>query len=191
MPRAAAAVLLIISAACADAARDDAAASRDSAAAANPSAVNEDSALYALRVFPLDSFPEIPLEIRAGFMAGGCRDIAQTYSPREANNVISGEFATPGQTDWAALCYRGGKSELMVVWGGQGKCPSRISSLPAASTRYIALATPNDIFRLAQALNGPTPPNRDHDGIHEGVAGQGSTIRYCHNGEWMRLQGMN
>jgi hypothetical protein len=148
-----------------------------------------DSAFYALRVYPLDSFPQIPSEVRAAFMAIGCGEIPQTYTSRAPGNVVQGEFSAAGQTDWAALCHRNGTTELTVVWGGPSKCSSRIWPSPSGSDRFIALATMDDILRHAKTYDGPQPPARDHAGIHDGVAEKASTIRFCHQGQWIELYG--
>ena len=148
-----------------------------------------DSAFYALRVYPLDSFPHLPSEIRAALQAIGCHEIAQTYTSRTPSNVAKGEFSARGQTDWAALCYRAGKSELTVVWGGPSKCPSRLNEQRASSDRFLAVATMQDILVHAQRYDGPAPPAQDHDGIHDGIAEKASTIMFCHQGEWRELAG--
>jgi hypothetical protein len=148
-----------------------------------------DSISYELRVYPLDSFPHVPAEINAALQAVDCGFIAQTYTSRKPGNVTSGQFAAPGQNDWAALCYRNGRTELTVVWGGGAKCSSRLNNWPASSDRFIAQATMEDILTHAERYGGPQPPARDHDGIHEGVAEKASTIFFCHEGKWHELQG--
>ena len=156
-------------------------------AAADPEV--RDSAFYALRVYPLDSFPQIPSDVRSALMAIGCNEIPQAYTSRKPHNVIQGEFSVAGQTDWAALCHRDWTSELTVVWGGPSKCSSRLNPAPSSSDRYIAAASMDYILERADRYGGPQPPARDHGGIDDGSAEKASTVQFCHQGQWIELSG--
>ena len=190
-------LMLVLVVACAQDASEDtasevAAAPATSADVKAPNDVPEserDSAFYAFRAYPLDSFPQLPTEIRTALQAVGCYEIAQTYTTRTPSNIVRGEFSARGQTDWAALCNRDGSSELTVVWGGPSKCSSRLNRQPASSDRFLAPATMQDIVAHAERYGGPAPPARDHDGIHDGIAEKASTIMFCHQGEWRELAG--
>ena len=148
-----------------------------------------DSAFYALRVYPLDSFPQLPSDVRSALMAIDCGNIPQAYTSREPHNIIQGEFSVAGQTDWAALCHRNGISEITVVWGGPSKCSSRINPAPSSSDRFIAAASMNYIIERANRYGGPQPPARDHQGIDDGIAEKASTVQFCHQGQWIELSG--
>ena len=41
-------------------------------------------------------------------------------------NVIKGEFAKPGQIDWAVLCSIGRVSSILVFWSGSETNPAEI-----------------------------------------------------------------
>jgi hypothetical protein len=192
-------LLIVLLAACSRDADDQAESTRvatqdttqqtDTRTPADVPETERDSAFYALRVYPLDSFPRLPTEIRAALQAVGCHGIAQTYTSRTPSNVVMGEFSARGQIDWAALCHRGGNTELTVVWGGPSKCSSRLNEQRASSDRFLAVATMQDILVHAERYDGPAPPARDHDGIHDGIAEKASTIMFCHQGEWRELAG--
>jgi hypothetical protein len=49
--------------------------------------------------------------------------------------VITGSFAKPGQTDWAALCSRNGESSIIVFWGGSPT--STTISKPTKDGHYL------------------------------------------------------
>jgi hypothetical protein len=45
---------------------------------------------------------------------------------KKPKNVIKGEFARPGQTDWAVLCSVKGVPTILVFWDGSEKNPTAI-----------------------------------------------------------------
>src|SRR5947208_17097962 len=64
----------------------------------------------------------------------------EAFSPantKKANNVIKGEFARPGQTDWAVLCSVKGVSTILVFWNGSENNPAAL--LPAADSNHSFL----------------------------------------------------
>ena len=58
----------------------------------------------------------------------GCT-IPQTAFTKKPHNVIRGEFAKPGQTDWALLCSIKGVSTILVFWNGSEKNPAEIAKM--------------------------------------------------------------
>src|SRR2546425_8553742 len=55
----------------------------------------------------------------------------EAFSPantKKANNVIKGEFARPGQTDWAVLCSVKGISTILVFWNGSENNPAVLAA---------------------------------------------------------------
>src|SRR2546425_5507102 len=62
----------------------------------------------------------------------------EAFSPantKKANNVIKGEFAKPGQTDWAVLCSVKGISTILVFWNGSENNPAAIA--PMEDRNYV------------------------------------------------------
>jgi hypothetical protein len=151
---------------------------------------------------PLDSFPQLPPDVRNVLAEQNCV-VPQTFYPKTPHSVISGEFAANGQVDWAALCSRNDSSRIVVVWGGANKCSSVLNVSPESRwfqgigsgvigySRYIATASMESILRLAREFDGPAPPARDHDGIHDGFMEKASRIYFCHAGKWYTLQGVD
>jgi len=56
---------------------------------------------------------------------------------KKPNNVIKGEFARPGQIDWAVLCSVKGVSTILVFWNGSENNPAAL--LPAADSNHSFL----------------------------------------------------
>ena len=81
--------------------------------AASPSGDVWQQAAAAIRHVPVDSF-DLPELVGFAFSAYRC-DVPQPHDAVEPANVVSGSFAAPGQTDWAALCTRGDSSYIMIV----------------------------------------------------------------------------
>lgn len=161
-----------------------------------------DAAMAEIVRFPLDSFPEVPPNVRAELNRLGCL-IPQTYvtSPPQRDNVIRGKFSAPNQDDWAALCSNADTSMIVIVWGGPVRCPSPIERDADRSwmqgigdkkfgfSRAIGIATIAEIDQHAEWYGGPPAPARDHDGLDHIFMGKASTTLFCHQGEWVQLQG--
>jgi hypothetical protein len=65
---------------------------------------------------PPSAFPALPAGIVRELQRRGCT-IPQAYF-KTPNNVASGQFAHPGQRDWAVLCSIKGASSILVFWNG-------------------------------------------------------------------------
>lgn len=149
---------------------------------------------------PPSAFPQLPPEIRGQLEAKGCL-IPQSFEGPEPHNVIRGEFGQEGQIDWAALCSKGGKTSLQVLWSGPSKCKSEfpevddlhgLQGMGNGKIEYsakLARATPEYIVSHHEAYNVPLPVEPNHDGIELIFLGKASSISYCSEGEWLRLQG--
>ena len=162
-----------------------------------------DEALERMVRLPPSAFPDLPRDIAAELERRGCRIPQATFYDSQPHNVISGEFARRGQTDWAVLCSTNGVSELLVFWGGEHRCPNR---LPHGADRgcfqdvmgdgtmayscLIARADEKYITeKLALYRMSETAPLIDHDGINDIFAEKASSVLYCHEGRWLDLPG--
>lgn len=85
-----------------------------------------DEAAASIRHLAPSVFTEAPAAVRNHLIEDGCT-VPQAYNDSTRHNVISGEFAAPGQIDWAALCTRGDSAGIVIVWGGPVRCPSPIA----------------------------------------------------------------
>src|SRR5258708_29768383 len=120
-----------------------------------------------------ESFSELPPIVARSLAKEGCRIPQATDDGKiVATNVVSGEFAKKGQTDWAILCSKAGRSYIRVFWGGTAQCPSRILKGRDISAKDIAqgfefdralgTADKNFIIERFEAFGGPKPPTITH-----------------------------
>lgn len=161
-------------------------------------ATTPDSAISRL---PPSAFSQLPENIVEYLHHKGCT-IPQSYMRSEPHNVISGEFARRGQTDWAALCSRNGQSSVIVFWGGSTRSFSEIAKAldrtflqmvsgdgKLAFSRSIESVGRDYILSHQQAYRGPKPQEVTHQGINDAYLEKGSVVLYYHRGNWLRLQG--
>ncbi len=119
------------------------------------------------------------------------------------HNVIRGEFAKPGQTDWAALCSVGGVSSILVFWAGSEVNPAEIERWKDADrmqswvggdkdlvySRAITAVGAGYVTEHYNAYGGVKPPPLDHLGIDDAFVGKASEVLYFYQGQWLRLTG--
>lgn len=149
---------------------------------------------------PPTAFPELPGNVVRELQRRGCT-IPQTAYTKKPHNVITGEFAKPGQTDWAVLCSIKGVSTILVFWNGSEKNPAAIA--PMEDRNFLQTITTTDpgfsraisavgkdfIMRHYDAYGGTTPPPIDHQGIDDAFIGKASVTWYFHGGKWLKLTG--
>ena len=188
------AVLALLLAACSNQAPEE-----ESENSAKSDSVSKPLAAAGILTLPIDSFPELPLEVQQTLRSHGCR-IAQAYVMGEGRNVISGSFAKPGQTDWTVLCSRADSTGLVVVWGGEEACPNSLEWRPnqgwmqdvngkMSFSRTINVASQAEIQRHVKMYGGTPAPTSDHDGVDDAMLEKGSVVKFCHAGKWIDVQG--
>jgi TonB family protein len=164
----------------------------------------------AARKLPPSSFPDLPTAFRAELEGRGCTIPQGPWTP-EPNNVIRGEFARKGQTDWAALCAQGDQIAIVVFWGEPTACPSEVGTSSAAEAEYfggdgegnvklvrsISRVTRQEIMDLLQPTEAggsswvtkpPEYPGLDHLGIGDEPGNYSSYVHYCSHGTWFELE---
>ena len=138
------------------------------------------------------SFPQLSAAIVDALNSESCR-IPQGIIVKRivATNVISGEFAQKGQTDWAVLCSSHGRQYIRIFWGGPVNCPSRISIGSEAENfdRAIGTAGRKFIVDSYKTYGGPKPPPITHLGINYQYLERASVVYYCHRDRWLELTG--
>lgn len=146
------------------------------------------------------AFPELPAGIVRTLLARGCT-IPQVWGVEKSHNVIHGEFARRGQTDWAVLCSRNRESAVLVFWASAADSVAEHPSVPDLSflqgvgndeigfSRVIGVAGRDYILDHHREYGGPEPPPIDHDGIEDAFEGKASAILYFYKGEWLTLTG--
>lgn len=158
-----------------------------------------DDADWAVRRLDPAAFRELPAAIVTDLKQRGCT-IPQAAELKDPHNVIRGEFAKRGQQDWAVLCSRNQSSSVLIFWANKTSCPSEImpskdrSSLQTlvggiGYSRIIRAVGEDFIIASFKEFGGPTPPPITHQGVEDAFMGKASSIHYCNNGEWVRLQG--
>lgn len=154
----------------------------------------------AIRTLSPEAFAELPANIVTELQRRACR-IPQVRSPARPNNVIQGEFAKAGQTDWAVLCSVKGTSRILVFWGGSEANPAAIAAsedrtyvqdMGAGHLEYSRAIAPVDrryILEHYAAYGGVKPPPLDHQGIDDSFLEKASIVWYFHKGRWLELSG--
>ena len=149
----------------------------------------------------IDRFAALPPTAREAFSQMNCR-VPQTTVAASPHNVIAGEFAAPGQRDWAALCSDGSTSEIRVVWGGPAQCLNRVAARQDVDVmradspgtfafgRALAIANVEHLQRSIARNRKPLPEAPSHDGIEDGGE-KGGIVYYCHQGNWVTVPGGN
>lgn len=147
------------------------------------------------------SFTSLPKKI-VKYLSGRGGTIPQTYMTTEPHNVISGEFAKQGQTDWAVLCSRNRKSSIVIFWRGSTNSISELANSPDKS--YLQTITGDGTIGFSRAIStvgkdyikshydsygGPRPPRITHQGINVAFVEKASVVLYFYRGRWLELQG--
>jgi hypothetical protein len=152
-----------------------------------------------LRLSPT-AFPELPAGIVRALLARDCK-VPQLWGVEEPHNVVRGEFARPGQKDWAVLCSRAGHSTLLVFWGSLADSVAELGLAADQGflqgvgegqigfSRRISVVGREYILDHYREYGGPKPPPIDHDGIDDAFDGKVSVVLYYYKGEWLTLQG--
>jgi len=146
------------------------------------------------------AFPELPKNLIAELQRRGC-SIPQPPMMDGRQNVIKGQFAKPGQTDWAVLCSVGRVSSILVFWNASAINPSRLAETKDIDRLqggggdrmvYSRLITPVGrayIVEHYRAFGGLQPSPIDHQGINDSFVGKASVVDYLYRGKWLELQG--
>jgi hypothetical protein len=154
----------------------------------------------AIRRLPPSEFKQAPNWVIDDLTVRGCA-IPQPFYAREPSNLIRGQFARRGEWDWAAICSKGGKSQLIVLWAGPPACPSHVGGKIGDAGRLEGEGSGEIGYDLSIVRIGPEQIRKDirdwrepsrerivkeiaHDGI-ELPSGKGDDIEYCLRGEWM------
>ena len=154
---------------------------------------------YIVRL-PPTAFPELPANLVHELQSRGCTIPQEAASAKKPNNVIKGEFAKPGQTDWAVLCSVKGVSTILEFWNGSENNPDAL--VPAADSNYvqgngngqwaysrgIEPMGIEDIFRYHDPdhLGIPLPPIY-HQGINDFFEGKAFLVWYYYDGQWLKV----
>jgi hypothetical protein len=147
------------------------------------------------------AFSQLPKSIVSYLEARGCT-IPQIFGETKPHNVIRGEFAKSGQSDWAVLCSRNRVSAILVFWNGSTKSVAEIAPEDdksylqtigeggmAGFSRAIDVVDKDYILKHYREYNGKKPPPIKHQGINDAYVEKASTVRYFYRGRWLELHG--
>lgn len=149
---------------------------------------------------PPSAFPRLPRPVARSLARRGCT-IPQAFHESSPHNVISGEFARRGQTDWAVLCSRGRASSILIFWRGSPNSVSEIAKAADAGflqdvgggrigfSRAIGVADRKRILACYREYGGRRPPPITHHGIDDAYVEKASSVHYFRRGRWLELQG--
>jgi hypothetical protein len=159
----------------------------------------DDAERRIVRLSPT-AFPALPGNVVRELQRRGCTIPQEAYT-KKPSNVIRGEFARPGQTDWAVLCSVKGVSSILVFWNGSDKNPAILAPMEDRGflqgitadqigfSRGIAPVSKEFIMRHYQAYGGTKPPPIDHQGIDDAFIEKASVTWYFYGGKWLKLSG--
>ena len=146
------------------------------------------------------AFRELPAGVSADLKQRGCL-IPQSGDTSKPNNVIRGEFARPGQIDWAVLCSVRGVSRILVYWKGESRAPASLTLRADRNyfetdfqgrqifVRAIQPVGQDFILEHYRAYGGPKPPTINHQGIDDAFLEKASIVWYFERGRWLKLTG--
>jgi hypothetical protein len=149
---------------------------------------------------PPSAFKQLPKNLLAELKRRKCT-IPQVPMINGEQNIIQGEFAKPGQTDWAVLCSVGQVSTILVFWNASEIHPAEIAKSNDADglqgwggdkmvySREIEPVGKKYIMEHYAAYGGPKPPPVDHQGLNDVFVGKASVVLYFYDGKWLQLSG--
>ena len=161
--------------------------------------VSESPEAQIVRLSPTE-FPELPANLVQELQRRQCTIPQETFS-KTRNNVIKGEFAKPGQMDWAVLCSVKGISTILVFSNGSEKNPAALAPVGDDGfvqflgrgqwgySRGIDAVGRDFIMRHYEAYGGPKPPPIDHQGVEDVFIEKASVVLYFYEGQWQKLTG--
>jgi hypothetical protein len=152
-----------------------------------------------IRTLPPSTFKELPISFVERLNAKGCAIPQEAFlTPTTPNNVIQGEYANNGQTDWAALCSKAGKSSILVFWGKPTACSSEFAE--EDDRNYLQADGHNQMVysrqirtvnekKLKGSADRSVRGQINHEGIENSFVGKASSVFYCSDGKWKEIGG--
>jgi hypothetical protein len=149
---------------------------------------------------PPSAFSELPRNVVRELQRRGCTKPQEAYTKRR-HNVIRGESAKHGQTDWTVLCSVKGVSTILVFWNGSETNPAAVAPMEDRNflqgitdqigySRGITPVGEDFIMRHYDAYGGPKPlPSIEHQGIDDAFIEKASVVWYFYSGKWLMLTG--
>lgn len=175
-------------------------AEEEQAAATNALEARLDAGVHDVRRLPVAAFPDVPTPFARGLDSLGC-GVPQSYFDAKPHNVIHGGLGAAGQQDWAVLCSRGGRSSILVHWGGPRQCPSELMGgrdrdyLIALDSTRVGFAS---WIVLTDRYHEYDGQGRDgagvelaHQAIEHHTMDKAPNVLFCREGEWVTFAGID
>ena len=127
--------------------------------------------------------------------------IPQLFDRAEPHNVIQGRFNADAKPDWVVLASRGGRSAILVFWGGSAAQVSELSRRDDAGYLQIVVGDRIGYSRAISVVGqqyladhyasywGSKPPPIRHDAINDQFTGKASAVLYYNGRRWHTLRG--
>ena len=134
-------------------------------------------------------FRNVPSSIAAQLDSMQCL-VPQPQGTKTPTNIVSGQFARKGQTDWAALCLKGRYVPIVFVWGGRHHCTQipwkgNVNDATALQLRTITFADIQLRRKMDKRFRLPLPIH--HDSIEVIFGARGTAVWYCARDSWVQL----
>lgn len=151
------------------------------------------------RVAPA-AYKNAPLAIRAALSRRHCELPETQHWDNTPLNIVRGHFASPRETDWAAICILpDGTTRALIFWGTRGPAPCRAEIQQGwaltskfkpgeAGSLYLLSQSPKQILVYRKFFGDSKSNPVTHDGVEIGGE-EASVIYYCYGGKWLALQG--
>lgn len=145
------------------------------------------------------AFPNLPSAVRTELEHRGCA-IPQPAGAGYPKNAATGSFIASGQADWAVLCSRNKRSQILVFRSGNTDKVDELADAP--DSNYLQVISGDNKIgysRLLRPISTISLKNRagksaglkrfDHDGIEDTFIEKGSTIWYWSGTKWVKVSG--
>ena len=152
------------------------------AAQAKPAAV--------VKYLPPAAFPELPGKVVSELQSRKCMvpQFPKGWTMTERINVTRGEFAKPGQKDWAVVCAGATEVTLLIFWNGSEKEPAELP-IGERNAYWFSGLIAQDLLKRKYADKMPAL-TMDHDGIGVTNSTEQTTIQFFQDGKWTSFRGV-
>jgi len=157
---------------------------------------------YLIRHLPVNSFPDLPMDIADLLNMRGCT-IPQTYEAHRPENVVHASLQHSGSSDWAVLCSVQGTVSLLVFFedGATGSSHPVVLASAAETSRLqahdpsgvlgfnwgIDPATPQQVHEAQSGLKH-LPARVDHDALADSTLEHRTIYHFYAKSNWFLLE---
>jgi len=110
------------------------------------------------------TFSDLPTAVLQELQSRGCK----LPNKKSKGVIIHGQFFSPGQSDWAALCSTKKSTSLLVFPDGSRERVEMLETMPRRFSKWsISVINQERLttFKSTWGWRGPAPAEIDHQGI--------------------------